>query len=117
MSGNCQPMKCSNSGFKFDGFLEPYWASIKPTKGRYTMMYFKYISSSGCLCLFNDWIKSSGQICKDNYTNFRFTLKGGGWFNSKTEMWEFWLYGDETIKVTRDKQLILAIWLASCGMQ
>jgi len=107
--GTCSPMSCANSGFTFDGLWEDYWASVTPMKGKYTMMYFKYISSSGCLCLFNDWISSSGQICPDNYNYFKFTLKGcTGWFNCAKETWEFYLYGDQTMKIIRDGTVILA---------
>merc|ERR1712125_234259 len=56
----------------------------------------------GCMCMFNDWTSSTGPNCADNYNYFQFKLKGGGWFNRKQEAWEFYLYGDETMKILRD---------------
>jgi len=108
MNKACKAMSCANIPFTMDGLWESYWADVTPMKGRYTMMYFKYIAASGCLCLFNDWIKSENQICADNYNYFKFTLKGGSYWNRKTEVWEFFLYGDNTMQIKRDKFVLLA---------
>ena len=42
-------------------------------------------------------------ICADNYNYFRFKLKDNG----RSEFWEVYLYGDQTIKVDRDSAEVL----------
>ena len=49
------------------------------------------------------WISSNDEICADNYNYFRFKLKGNG----RSEFWEVYLYGDQTIKVDRDSEEVL----------
>ena len=44
-----------------------------------------------------DWISSNDEICAANFIYFRFKLKG----KCRSEKWEFYLYGDKTIKVDR----------------
>ena len=51
----------------------------------------------------NDWISSNDETCVDNYNYFRFKLKG----NRRSESWEVYRYGDQTIKVDRDRAEVL----------
>lgn len=108
LNGFCNKMSC-DGGFKLDGLWKDVWKSVTPMKGRYTVMYFKYVPLSGCLCLFNDWISSTGPMCANNYNYYRFKLKGcSGWWKCTSEMWEFYLYGDQTMMIKRDNKVILA---------
>ena len=49
----------------------------------------------------NDWISDNDEVCADNY--FRFKSKGKG----RSETWEVYLSGDETIKVDRDSSNVV----------
>ena len=94
----CIAMPCGGGSFTPDGAYDSLWDSVKPMKGKYTINCFQYQEDVGCVCVLNDWISSNDEICADNYNYFRFKLKGNG----RSEFWEVYLYGDQTIKVDRD---------------
>ena len=96
-------MSCGGGSFTPDGAYNSLWDSVKPMKGKYTINCFQYQEDVGCVCVLNDWISSNDEICADNYNYFRFKLKGNG----RSEFWEVYLYGDQTIKVDRDSAEVL----------
>ena len=65
--------------------------------GKYAFNYFQYQVDVGCVCMLNGWFSSNDDICADNYFFSRFKLKG----KCRSEKWDVYLYGDETIKVER----------------
>ena len=89
--------------FHSDGAYDSLWDSVKPMKGKYTINYFQYQEDVECVCVLNDWISSKDEICANNDNYFRFKLKGNG----RSEFWEVYLYGDQTIKVDRDSAEVL----------
>ena len=101
--GVCVAMSCGGGSFIPDGAYDSLWDSVKPMKGKYTINYFQYQEDVGCVCVLNDRISSNDEICADNYNYFRFKLKGNG----RSEFWEVYLYGDQTIKVDRDSVEVL----------
>ena len=99
----CVAMSCGGGSFIPDGAYDSLWDSVKPMKGKYTINYFQYQEDVECVCVLNDWISSNDEICADNYNYFRFKLKG----KCRSEFWEVYLHGDQTIKVDRDSAGVL----------
>ena len=100
----CVAMSCGGGSFSPDGAYDSLWDSVKLMKGKNTINCFQYQEDVGCVCVLNDWISSNDEICADNYNYFRFKLKGNG----RSEFWEVYLYGDQTIKVDRDSAEVLS---------
>merc|ERR1712136_604518 len=100
----CVAMSCSGGSFTPDGVYDSSWDSVTPMTGKYTTNYFSYKSDVGCVCMLNDWISSSDEICADNYNYFQFKLKGNG----RSEKWQIYLYGDKSMAVKRDGVEVLS---------
>ena len=96
-------MSCGGGRFTLNSAYDSLWDSVKQMKGKYTIDYFQYQEDVECMCVLNDWISSSDKIYADNYNYFRFKLKGNG----SSEMWEVYLYGDQTIMVDSDSAEVL----------
>ena len=71
--------------------------------GKYFFNYFQYQEFVGCVCMLNYWFSSNDEICPDNYNYSRSKLKD----KCRSEKWELYLYGDQTIKVDRDSVEVL----------
>ena len=77
---------------------------VRAMTGKYTINYFQYQEDVGCVCMLNDWISSNDEICPDNYNYFLFKLQGKG----RSEKWQIYLYGDQTMEVQRDGAEVLS---------
>ena len=71
-------MSCGGESFSPDGAYEYAWDSVKPMKGKYTIIYFQYQDVVGCVCMLKDWISSCCVFCADNHNSFQSKLKGMG---------------------------------------
>ena len=108
----CVAMSCAGGSFSPVGAYDSLWDSVKPLKGKYTINCFQYQEDVEYVCVLNDWISSNDEICADNYNYFRFKLKG----TSRSEFWEVYLYGDQTIKVDRDSEEVLSRGVSPPGI-
>ena len=103
-------MSCGG-GFTPGGAYDSVWDSVKPMTGKYFFNYFQYQEFVGCVCMLNYWFSSNDDICPDNYSYSRFTLKD----KCRSEKWEVYLYGDMTIKVMESRRAENCGGLRSCS--
>merc|ERR1719383_661969 len=102
-NSKCVAMSCGGGFFSPDGAYDSVWDSVKPIAGKFLINYFQYHEDVGCVCMLNGSFSNNDDICADNYNYFRFKLKGKG----RSEKWQIYLYGDQTMEVQRDSAEVL----------
>ena len=90
-----------------DGVFDESWRCVKPTFGRYTIIYFDFVedpaSPTGAfLYITNDWIIDAANVTiPDGCYNIFHTSTGGG-----REQWTIKVYGDQTVWVSKNGAVV-----------